>query len=209
MLVSDVVNPVSTKIDNGVSKRFDDAVIIETINECLRELAIHTNIYTKTATANLVVGTAEYAIPTPLIDIRYAYFSSRPVPILTATEMDIKYPNWRDGIEGAKVYAIAYDEGSKFTIYPSVLEDSTIELKGSTVPQKVTALTDTIDVKNLYLNILIYYVAGTLLTNSGRTEDISRASGFLKEYERRLKLASNNITVSSSKDVTKYTTPFN
>jgi len=45
MLVSDVVNAVNIKVDNSVSARFTEAEIISTVNECLLELAIDTNLY--------------------------------------------------------------------------------------------------------------------------------------------------------------------
>ena len=209
MLVSDIVNPVNTKIDNRVSPRFDNETIIETINECLREIAIHTNTYNKSATANLTAGTSTYDVPAPLIDLRYAYFSGSPISIFTTTEMDIKQPRWQTALGANTVEAVIYDEGTDFTIYPSISEAGlTVDLKGSTNPTIVSTLADTIDIKSLYLNILIYYVSGTLLTNSGRTEDINRGSAYLNEYTRRLKLASSNTTVNPSKDVLNFNTPF-
>tara|TARA_R110000851_G_scaffold333075_2_gene511018 strand:+ start:1379 stop:2008 length:630 start_codon:yes stop_codon:yes gene_type:complete len=208
MLVSDIVKAVNIKVDNTVSTRFTETDIIGTVNECLIELAIHTNLFNKTAVVAITKDISTFVLPTDITDIRYAYFDGNKVKVITSIEMETLSPGWRNNTTSSIIEAIIYDEEDNFIVYPTLSETSSISLLGTSTPVDVTALTDTISLKAIYKNILVYYISGILLSNTGRTEDTNRGAGYLKSYNQRLKSISNNITSSLTMGVANYNTPF-
>jgi len=209
MLVSDVVNAVNIKVDNSVSARFTEAEIISTVNECLLELAIDTNLYNKTVDISVAVGQDTHVLPTDLSDIMYAYFEGNAVQILTSIEMYAIAPGWRNSTDSISISHVIYnEEDTTFITYPKLLEIKDLTIIGTGIPTIVSALTDTINLKSTYKNIIVYYIAGILLSNTGRTEDINRGVGYLNMYNQKLKTASSNITGSLYSGISNYNTPF-
>ena len=202
MTVNDLVTPINIKIDNTVSKRFEDIEVISTLNECLTELSINTNIFIKQVDINIVKDVNKYDLP--IIDIR----SSGNINIVTTSEMNSLRSDW-ESVKGDKVTHIIYDELDTFKIFPTLEENSTLSLIGAFNHSELKLLTDTVNIKIVHKNIIIYYTAGTLLMNSGRVEDLRKGSSLLNSYGRRVKELKNFMRRDLTNDMVRYNTAFN
>ena len=203
MTKDNLVKSINGKCENNAHARFTPIVVIQTINECLRELSSNTNLYSLSNTINLVNNQVIYPLSDELLRPSRAVYKGKKITFISQDDMDYKEPLWEDKIaySDTLLYIILgnTDEEKEFRVYPQVetYEVNTLKLYGTRLPDEVVEETVEVDVNDLHINTVIYYVAGTLLMNTGRTEDITRGAFFLNEYLKRLKTIQKSATRSS------------
>jgi len=121
MLAKEILEEArQTLSDTGVD-RWTDARLISLLNNCLKDLAKNTILFTNTGYAAIVDQVVDFDLSSTVVKIHRIEYDNEPLPFYTFEEMDKKKYNWQLDT-GDKPTAIIYNKQNQgqFKIYPIV-----------------------------------------------------------------------------------------
>lgn len=147
MLVSDVINRVRQIAGDVNVLQFTDSLVIDWINDGIRECAVDNNLLQKRATQAAVIGTAAYALPTDILRLHSVKYEGEKLPLYSLAEFEefVGTKKTTDATQSTPV--AAYIWASQLNLYPTpdqagelvidyifdpaLLDDSADDLKAS------------------------------------------------------------------------------
>lgn len=169
---------------NGVFA--DDSDLVAYFN-LAQEDACRQRVYRTTGTITLVAGTADYAVPTGLLDPHRVEWGGSNIPLesISHVVMNARYASWKAASGSPRVY-IPDLETNKFWFYSNpdataVALSPTITVYGAFMP--TTPVTETLmndnsttpDIPDRYHTDLVDAVVGLILTQDGRSAEQKKA----------------------------------
>lgn len=88
MLVSDVTSRVRNTAGDINVLQFTDDMILQWINDGIRECAVGNNLLQKRATQAVVVGTGAYALPTDILRLHSVKYEGEKLPLYSLAEFE-------------------------------------------------------------------------------------------------------------------------
>jgi hypothetical protein len=155
-------------LQDASRKRWTAEERVRWINDGVSEIVIRRPAaHAQSLTLTLVAGSLQ-TLPAggvELLDIprniTAADKPGRAVRRIDRALLDDTLPDWHSGREQTAVKHFTFDERlpKEFYVYPPVKAGTKIEAKVSTLPARIAALTDQIDLDPLYIAPLVSYVA--------------------------------------------------
>lgn len=96
MLVENIITRVRNIAGDTNVLQFTDAMLLDWINDGIRECAINNNLLQKRATSSTVIGDATYSLPTDILKLHSATFEGSRLEVETLQE-------WQELHDGASV----------------------------------------------------------------------------------------------------------
>lgn len=93
MLVADIIKRVRNMAGDTNVLQFTDSMLLDWINDGIRECALNNNLLQKRATSNTVIGTSKYSLPTDILKLHSATFEGSKLRVETLQE-------WQEVHEG-------------------------------------------------------------------------------------------------------------
>jgi hypothetical protein len=86
MLVADIITRVRNMAGDTNVMQFTDSMLLDWINDGIRECALNNNLLQKRATSNTVIGDATYALPSDILKLHSATFEGSRLRVETLQE---------------------------------------------------------------------------------------------------------------------------
>jgi hypothetical protein len=120
MLVSDVITRVRDTIGDLDAIQVSNDMLINWMNDGIRECAVGNNLLQKRASQSTVVGTVDYEMPTDILKLYSVYVDNEKLQVMTLQEfeeLNHGYGNTSVGAtSGRPVYAFRW--ANKITLFP-------------------------------------------------------------------------------------------
>lgn len=134
MLVSEVGSRVRRMAGDESATLYDDALLIDWINDGIRECVLDNMLLQKSGTMPSVVGTSEYTLPVDVLKLYSIRYNGLKLPVLTLEEFDEKFTT--DGTEkGTPEVAIIW--AGKIRLYPAPDAVKDIKIDYSYAPAEI------------------------------------------------------------------------
>lgn len=169
VLASEIIDRVRTQlVDQAATKRWSDDELLRHLSDGQRTIAaISPDVITKVAVVQLAAGTRQ-SLPADgnqLLSIMRNMGTDgatpgRAVRVIRRDVIDDQNPNWHAEPKMNYTYNYVYDplDPKAFFVYPPSNGSGRLEINYSYTPVEIDALTDEVDVPDLYVTALTDYV---------------------------------------------------
>jgi len=183
----------SQLVDTGASPRWTDNELLRWISDGQRTI-VSAVPRASSYTANMTtVAGARQTLPADAFQLircgrnmgAAGTTPSRTIMPITREHMDIQFPTWPSdtGENDAKVFMYDLSEPEAFYIYPPSTGSRYIEILYSKLPAELSATTDVLTVKDIYLPPLFDYVMYRAhMKDSDYAAGMSLAEAYLKSF---------------------------
>lgn len=118
MLVSDVTSRVRNTAGDTNVLQFTDAMLLQWINDGIRECAIDNNLLQKRATQSTVVGTDDITLPTDILRLHSVKYEGEKLPIMSLAEYEEYVGSQKTTSEVSGTPSVGYIWAGKLTLVP-------------------------------------------------------------------------------------------
>ena len=142
MKVKDVLLSARYTLSDTDASRWSDARLISLLNDCIKDIAKTTILFTDVLYAGINNLVVDYDIAEYAIKIHRYEFEDEPVPLRTFEEMDKIAADWQSHT-GDKVKAIVYNKQNQgqFKIYPIIENSQTDNIVFTSTYGVITSIT--------------------------------------------------------------------
>lgn len=119
MLVSDVTSRVRNTAGDVNVLQFTDAMILQWINDGIRECAITNNLLQKRATQAAVIGTSAYAMPVDILRLHSVKYEGEKLPLYSLSEFEEFVGTKKTTDTNKSTPVVAYIWANQLNLYPT------------------------------------------------------------------------------------------
>lgn len=185
-LVSDVITTVQTELlESGSGVYWTQPELIDYCDKGIKTLAgLKPDTVANNATYTFINGTATQVIPSDgflFLDlIKNLSPSVSAIRQVERNHLDHADPNW-PAASGTSVLHFTFDPRNPryFQIYPQSTGTQTAEILYAQTQPTVTALTDSVDIDNVYVPCLVYYTLSMAYSKNTKRQDITKSSSYM------------------------------
>jgi hypothetical protein len=215
--VQNLIDRVSADLhDTRATRRWTDEAIIDFVNDGSTEIMmIRPESTSDVVDFATVVGVRQELAETSyrLLDILHNGTIAIPggaVRQVDLEELDSYTPNWRTATATATALEFTWDENDSrgFYVLPPSIAASDLTILVSVYPTAMTAVSDTLDIRDEYFTALQYYVCWRALNQDFEFTESNRAENFYNKFLAALKMkdGGDNVSFPATDQVTDRTT---
>lgn len=162
MNVAEIKTRVKRQFGDESGVQLTDEDIVRWINDAMREIATQNeNVLETVSTAAITAGTAEYTLPTDILQLRAIRYNDHKLDVLSLQEADQHITRYEDPAsysQGTPEYAWIY--ANKITLYPTPNESggSLLKLYYTRLPIEVSVDNDIPELHVKYHPMIVQYV---------------------------------------------------
>lgn len=119
MNIEQIVRRVRNSAGDTAALQFTNETLNDWINSGTRECAVENSLYQKSATANLVVGQAEYTLPTDIYKLHSVTVNNAKIEIKTLQEFEQFSDQDPETSTNTGTPVVGYIWANKLTVYPA------------------------------------------------------------------------------------------
>lgn len=186
MFYNDLIRRVRNIAGDVNVLQFSDQMLIDWINDAVREIVVSESLLQKTATSVLVPGQQEYTLPTDILKLYSVMVNKEKIKVYTHQEWEELSAGYNDGLSQTikGMPNQAYVWATKLNLYPP--PDTAWSLEINYIRQPVDAVipgtvltTASPDLPDMYhLRIVTYCLAQVALLD----EDTYRYNGLIADF---------------------------
>ena len=141
MKVSDIITRVRNIAGDTNVLQFTDAMLVDWINDGVRECAIDNNLLQKRASQTVISGTSTVTMPTDILKMHSVLVNGSQVPLLTLEEFKIRVD---DSNDSTGVPTLTYSWANTLNLWPE--PDTNVEVTLDYIYDPAEVTTDDLDV---------------------------------------------------------------
>jgi hypothetical protein len=117
--VAEIVKRVRDTVGDTLVNQFNDETITNWINDAVRECAVENSLLQKTASSSMVVGQAEYNLPTDIYKLHSVIIDNQKVQMKSLNEFENSVDDYPETSTASGMPLIGYVWATKLTVYPA------------------------------------------------------------------------------------------